>query len=235
MTTTSSIVGTVRQIVDLDEIDLPLTLVQTYLRDGFERIINLERRWPFLETTTTMSTVANQREYALSGIGSGNLREIISMVDSTDGGFRLGLISYDVAENIWLNTTDTASRPLYFAEWGTSIHLFPKPDMVYTMNVRGYRKPTYTWVTDTTGLLEPDCDDRLHNALIYYAVSQVYKRQEDAELSAIYKQSFDEAVGIARREIMRPESARPMIMSGGQPGPSFNYWMQSIGRQFKNW
>jgi len=231
MTTTSSIVDTVREIVDMDEVDLPLSLIQTYLRDGFDRMINLERRWSFYETSTTLSTIADTREYAFSSIGSGNFREITSMVDSTAGGFRLTLIDYDDAEKIWLNTTDTASRPLYFAHWAGSIHLFPKPDMVYTLNVRGYRKPTYAWVTDTTGVLEPDCDDRLHHALIYYAVSQAYKRQEDTELSAVYKQSFDEAVALARRELMRPESHRPMVMSSGRPGPSFNYWLQSLGKQ----
>jgi hypothetical protein len=84
------------------------------------------------------------------------------------------------------------------------------------------------WTTDTTK--EPDLDYRLHTALAYYAISQAYKRQEDSEMTGQYKQSFDEAVQLAKIEIMRPPSHRPMIMSRGYVRPSSKYWLESMGR-----
>lgn len=228
MSTTAELTQLVRDITDLDEADLPSALIRTYLRDGFDRFINLERRWPWLETSTTLSTVANQRSYAMSNIASGTLREIVSVTDTSVAGNRLQLIPIEDAERIYNGALDTASRPIYFVEWADNIMLYPKPDTVYPLAIRGYRKPTYTWTTNTT--LSPDCDERLHVALAYYAIAQAYKRQEDVELSSTYKQSFDEAVSLARRELMRPSSNRPMVMSRGSANMNWRLYLQELGR-----
>ncbi len=228
MSTVAELTTIVRDITDLDSVDLPLSLIQQYMKDGFQRIINLERRWPFLQETYTMNTVINQREYPISGIGSGDLREVVSMVDNSTSGNRLTLTSTDYAEAMWNGSLDIPSRPLNYTLWGDTISLYPKPDTVYPITVRGYRQPSYTRVTNNT--LEIDCDDRFHLAIAYYAISQSYKRQEDNEMSAMYKQSFDEAVALARREIMRPDSHRPMVMSKGSTRFSEKFWLESLGR-----
>ena len=228
MSTTAELKEFVYNILDLDTADLPAVLVEQYLKDGFQRVINLERRWPFLETTYTLNTTASQRDYAVSAIGAGDMREIISIVDTSTSGNRLSIISIDEAEAVWHGSFDTPSRPLFFAEWGDTIKLYPKPDTVYALTVRGYRKPSYTPFTITT--LEVDCDERLHMAIAYYAISQAYKRQEDNEMAGIYKQSYEEAVSLARKDMMRASGHRPMIMSRGNVRPSENYWLQSLGR-----
>lgn len=235
MSTTDQLVAFVRSITDLDEADLPVTLIRQYMKDGYQRIINLERRWPFMETTHTLNTIANQRDYPMRNIGEttpgaqdGNLREIISIMDDSSAGNRLSIVSLDDAEAVWHGAFDTPSRPLLFAEWGDNIKLYPKPDVVYPLTIRGYRKPDYGWVED--GTQQVDCDERLHDAIAYYAVSQVYKRQEDSEMSNVYKQSFDEAVSLARNDLMRPSSHRPMVLSKGAVRPSGKYWLESLGR-----
>jgi len=228
MSTTAELIAFVRDVTDLDEADLPASLIRQYMKDGFNRIINLERRWPFYEVTYTLNTVASQRDYVISTIGAGDLREVISVLDNSTSGNRLAIISMDEAERVWHGSFDTPTRPLFYAEWSETLKLYPKPDTVYPLIIRGYRKPTYAWVSNT--LLSPDCDDRLHDAIAYYAIAQSYKRQEDSEMHNMYKQSFDEAVGLARRELMRPPSHRPMIMSRGTVRPSEKYWLESLGR-----
>lgn len=228
MSTVNELIALVRDITDLDEADLPTPLVKSFIRDGYDRMINLERRWPFFESSTTFDTVAEQRDYALSDIGGGTFREITSLVDTSMAGNRLRLTAIEDAERVWNASLDTSSRPLYFVEWANSIKLYPKPDTVYPISVRGYRKPTYEWLNDSN--LQVDCDDRLHTALAYYAISQAYKRQEDNEMSTVYKQSYEEAVMLARKDLMRTPAARPVVLSGG--GPAFNerYWLQQLGR-----
>ena len=228
MSTSTELVQLVRDIIDIDEADLPTSLVRTYLRDGYDRIINLERTWPFFEVSTQFTTVPAQRDYLLSSIGNGDIREITSMVDTSIAGNRLRLISLEDAERVWSGSLDVSSRPLYFVSWGDNYKLYPKPDSAYVIDVRGYRKPSYDWVSD--GVSQVDCDDRLHTALAYYAISRAYQRQEDSEMSNMYKQSFDEAVTLAKREIMRITSHRPTILSGGYPYPSMNRWLQDLGR-----
>ena len=228
MSTSTELVTLVRDIIDLEESDLPTSLVRTYLRDGYDRVINLERRWPFFQTTYTFNTVASTRDYAITSIGSGDLREATSLVDTSMAGNRLRLISPDEAEAVWVGGLDQPSRPLFFTFWGANLSLYPKPDAVYPMKVRGYRKASYTWVTDGTS--QVDCDERLHTALAYYALSKAYERQEDPEMSAVYKRTFEEAVSLARTEIMRSSAHRPMVLSGGRPYPSMNRWLQDLGR-----
>lgn len=228
MATTNELRQLVWDIMDLEDTDLPGALVVQFLRDGFDRIINLERRWPFYETTYTLNTTAAQRDYPISTIGSGDLREVVSILDNSSAGNRLNIVSLDEAEAVWHGAFDVPTRPLLYAEWGESIKLYPKPDTVYPLTIRGYRKPSYTWATNTT--LTPDLDERFHTALAYYAISQAYKRQEDSEMTQMYKQSFDEAVSLAKTEIMRTPSHRPMIMSRGAVRPSSKYWLESMGR-----
>jgi hypothetical protein len=226
-------------IMDLEDTDLPGALVVQFIRDGFDRIINLERRWPFYETTYTLNTTAGQRDYPISSIGAGEfnealtppktaLREVVSILDNSSSGNRLNIVSLDEAEAVWHGAFDVPTRPLLYAEWGESIKLYPKPDTVYPLTIRGYRKPSYTWATITSQA--PDLDERFHTALAYYAISQAYKRQEDSEMTQMYKQSFDEAVSLAKTEIMRTPSHRPMIMSRGAVRPSSKYWLESMGR-----
>lgn len=228
MSTVAELTSFVRDVIDLDESDLPSSLIRLYMRDGFDRIITLERRWPFYEMTTVLNTVPNERNYSISGIDNNSIAEITSIVDNSAAGQRLSLISIDEAEAVWHGSFDVPTRPLFFARWGSDIKFYPKPDAVYPLTIRGYRKPTYTWVSDTS--LEPDLDYRFHTALAYYAISQAYKRQEDSEMTQQYRSSYDEAVQLARKEIMHPSSHRPMIMSRGNVRPSGKYWLESMGR-----
>jgi hypothetical protein len=228
MATTAELTRFVWDVMDLDEADLPAALVRQFMRDGFDRIVNLERRWPFYESSYSLSTTPSQRDYPISSIGTGDLREVVSILDNSSAGNRLVITSIDDAEALWHGSFDVPTRPLFYTEWGETIKLYPKPDAVYPLSVRGYRKPSYLWATDTS--LEPDLDYRFHTALAYYAISQAYKRQEDSEMTNQYKQSFDEAVQLAKMELMRPPSHRPMIMSRGYVRPSSKYWLESMGR-----
>lgn len=215
----------VRNMVDLDEVDLPDSVVDQFAREGFQRIYSLERRWPYLQETYTFNTVANQREYTIATIG--DIREIISVVDTSTSGARLTLIPYDNAEEIWLGNTDVPSRPYFYSFWDKKLQLWAKPDAIYPITVRAYRNPLYTWLTDTT--LTIDLDEWFHALLPYFVIARVYQRQEDSDLSAMYMRSFEEGVGLARRDLMKASSAQPVIMSAGRQYPTMRRWLQTLG------
>ena len=215
----------VRNMVDLDEVDLPDSIVDQFAREGFQRIYSLERRWPYLQETYSFNTVANQREYTIATIG--DIREIISVVDTSTSGARLTLIPYDNAEEIWLGNTDVPSRPYFYSFWDKKLQLWAKPDAIYPITVRAYRNPLYTWLTDTT--LTIDLDEWFHALLPYFVIARVYQRQEDSDLSAMYMRSFEEGVGLARRDLMKASSAQPVIMSAGRQYPTMRRWLQTLG------
>ena len=215
----------VRNMVDLDETDLPDTIIDQFAREGFQRIYSLERRWPYLQETYSFNTVANQREYTISTIG--DIREIISVVDTSQSGARLTLIPYDNAEEIWLGNTDVASRPYFYSFWDKKLQLWAKPDAIYPITVRAYRNPVYTWLSNTG--LTIDLDEWFHALLPYFVIARVYQRQEDSDLSAMYMRSFEEGVGLARRDLMKASSAQPVIMSAGRQYPTMRRWLQTLG------
>jgi len=212
-------------MADLDEVDLPDSVIDQFAREGFQRIYSLERRWPWLQETYTFNTVADQREYTISTIG--DIREIISVVDTSTSGARLTLIPYDNAEEIWLGNTDVASRPYFYSFWDKKLQLWAKPDAIYPITVRAYRNPVYTWLTDVNETI--DIDEWFHALLPYFVLARVYQRQEDAQLSQMYMNSFEEGVGLARRDLMKASSAQPVIMSAGRQYPTMRRWLQTLG------
>lgn len=217
----------VRDISDLDTTDLPNSLLDSYVKEAFQRIVALERRWPSYQETYTFSTVSGTRAYTISSIG--DIREIISIVDTSTSGNRFTEIAYDDAEQVWLGNTDIAARPYFWAVWDSQIHLYPKPDAAYSLTVRAYRNPLYTWLTNTS--TEIDIDGWFHILLAYYALARVYQRQEDNEMAVSYQRSFEEGVAQARRDLMKPRSHRPMLLSAGRKVPTFNRWLQTLGDQ----
>ena len=216
----------VRDMADLDETDLSNTIIDQFAREGFQRIYALERRWPILQETYTFNTVANQREYTISTIG--DIREIISVVDTSTQGARLSLIDYNDAEQIWLGNLDTPSRPYFYSFWDKKLLLWAKPDIVYPMTVRAFRNPVYTWLTDITETI--DLDEFFHAILPYFVLARVYQRQEDSDLANMYMKSFEEGVAFARRDLMKASSAQPVVMSGGRQYPTMKRWLQTLGR-----
>jgi hypothetical protein len=215
----------VRNMADLDEVDLPDVIIDQFAREGFQRIYSLERRWPYLQETYTFNTVVDQREYTISTIG--DIREIISVVDSSTAGNRLTLIDYNQAEDIWLGNTDVPSRPYFYSFWDKKIQFWAKPDAVYPITVRAFRNPVYTWLTNTEETI--DLDEWFHALLPYFVLARVYQRQEDAQLSQMYLNSFEEGVALARRDLMKASSAQPVIMSAGRQYPTMRRWLQTLG------
>ena len=215
----------VRNMADLDEVDLPDVIIDQFAREGFQRIFSLERRWPFLQATYSFNTVVDQREYTIANIG--DIREIISVIDSSTSGARLTLIPYDNAEEIWLGNTDVPSRPYFYSFWNKKLQLWAKPDAIYPMVVRAYRNPVYTWLTNTEEII--DLDEWFHALLPYFVLARVYQRQEDAQLSQMYMNSFEEGVGLARRDLMKASSAQPVVMSAGRQYPTMKRWLQTLG------
>ena len=134
MITLNQLRSQVRSMADLDEADLPNAVIDQFAREGFQRIYTLERRWPYLQKTFTLTTVAGTRSYTIENIG--DIREIISVVDTSTSGSRMTLIAYDDAEEIWLGNTDVPSRPYFFSIWEDKMHFWPKPDNAYPIKVQ---------------------------------------------------------------------------------------------------
>jgi hypothetical protein len=209
--TADDMVASVRAITDTDTTDVTDAVIKLYLRDGFNRIIDLERRWNFLEVTFSFTTVVNQSAYTIDNYTTYDMREVISIVDADNA--RLEYIGYDVAEEEFLVTGPTSGDPLFFSMWANQIHIFPTPNAAIPLVVRGYRIPD-DWVT--AGTTTPDCPVQFDIPLVYYAISRIYQSQEEVQTAAVYNNSFAEAISVARKDLVRAPSATPVVFAGGK-------------------
>jgi len=201
-----------REITDLDTTDVSDTLLEMYVKDGFERIVSIERRWPSYETSSTLVTVAGTQSYLVSGVASGVFREITSLYDQSNG-YRLTYIGHDEAEGSYYGANVTGT-PRYYSQWASSIWMWPTPTEAITYTARGYRLPLETW--QASDVVEIDSDERLHQSLVYFAVMKMFEYQEDAEMAQVYDRQYTEAAKLARDDIMRIPANVPMILSQGR-------------------
>lgn len=185
----------VRSQLDLDEEDLPNGLLDLYIAEGFDQTINLEKRWPFYETSWSVSA-----DETGPGVAPINLAGIASVIDD-ETQFPLLWVSHQLAEENFSSLG--TGQPKYFSMWGGGIYLWPSPPAARTVTIRGWRLPT-AWVAEGAAA-EADADSRLHLPLIHYACSRAYAQQEDEVLTAVYIDSWSRLVEAARRAIMRSD------------------------------
>ena len=161
---------------DVDDINQDLVL--QFIKEGYQRIISLDGRWPWFQATYNFNALLDTRAYS-TGItlitawsnptGStaagyypqvspaatafnkttADIKEIISLTNNTNAGNELIYIDQAKAESIWVGTNDVTGIPSYWSLWGNQINLWPKPDQTYNITIRGYRQANLTWLTDS--------------------------------------------------------------------------------------
>lgn len=215
--TLSDIRSKAREITEVSTADVSDGLLDLFVRDGYNRIIDLERRWPFLEVSFEMTVTANQRKYNIDDFSVHNIREVASVVDPSN--HRLTMISLDEAEQDYLGVQDAAGRPMFVSYWGGEMYFFPTPAQDYTFQVRAYREAE-DWVTAGT---VPDGVEAFDLALVDYAVSRIYKMQEAFQPAQEFERSFNDTVAFARRDVMKADSYAPVRLSSGGAGRRWDY------------
>ena len=202
----SEIRDAVRTQLDLDEDDLPNTTLDRYVREAYNRTIQMERRWPFFESSWTVTSDSNG-QITMPSTAAG----VVSLVESNYNE-RLLLIGQEMAEDNFQGSTQYGN-PDFYSLWGDTIYLWPTPAETYTYTLRGWRKPL-DWVSSGAAT-EVDADERLHIPIIHYAVSLAYAQLEDPELENAYMRRWAQTVERAHDDIMRPQHHEPLVLNGG--------------------
>lgn len=210
--------------------DISTDLVNGFIKEGFQKIVALSQRYPYYQATYGFSTVANQRSYTSFGrilpsiatVGITDIQQIIAVVNNTDNGNALVYIDQARAESIWVGSTDQADIPAYFSIWAGQLNLWPKPNQIYSLTVRGFRIPNLNWFSDEN--LSIDIDPQMQLPLINYVMARIFQFQEDPEMAREYMSSFEKAVAIIQGQLTAPSSNRQLIMSGGLQLTPYDWW-----------
>jgi hypothetical protein len=225
----------VEELSDLDigfseNDDISTDLVNGFIKEGFQKIVALSQRYPYYQATYGVSTVSGTRGYASFGrilpsivtVSITDIQQIISVVNNTSGGNALVYIDQARAESIWVGTSDQPSIPAYFSVWANRLNLWPLPDGIYSLTIRGFRVPSLTWFTDENTSI--DIDPQMQLPLVNYVMARIFQFQEDPEMAREYMLSFEKAVAIIQGQLTAPSSNRQLIMSGGLRLTPYDWW-----------
>jgi len=191
----------VRTQLDLDGTDLPDPLLDAYLQEGYDRVIELEQRWPFFEAQWDVVM-------DVSGVGTMPPDARVMELVIAPGGRLLRRIPGRLAVMTFPPGQANGGSPLYWTKLNRSFTILPNPGSIVTLTVYGFRMGN-DWIGVVGASGECDCDRRLHIPICWYAASLGYAQQEDEVLEATYLNRFKESSAQAREAIMRPNTGAP--------------------------
>jgi hypothetical protein len=209
-------VGTIRSYVrdflDLEEDDMGSTLIDTWIMEGFRKIVRTTRRWPYFEDAWTVPTVADTREITLDA----DVEEIASI----EGPYGLLRKTDEGAARDDYNTytgAPTSGTPAAYSKHANVVRLYPTPSEVVSLRVLGYRAPT-AWMTGASGDL-PDFPEDCEDALLAWVMHRAYTHQDDTELAAFEAQRFQSAVDEMVGHHVQDDLGAPLVIGGGRRKP----------------
>lgn len=207
----------VRTHADADTIDAPTSSLMVYARMAYNDILARRSGWPHLEVAYTLTTAANQPEYAFTTFSSADLDVLTGVIDNTNIGRRLVAITRSDADLLYSNTSVVgASNAVHYTLRGSNVVLFPTPTSIRTYLVRGYRTAV-AWPT-TAGSI-PDLPRVFDEVICWFMLSQYYLSQEDAALASMYMNEYQQqADRWVRSENMKTQTFKPNIMGGANVG-----------------
>lgn len=203
----------VRLQLDVDEEELPDTLLNLYLQEAFDRTMAFSNRWPRNETAWALSMAIGETNIPVPP--ELNLPSMVSVVSTSSPGIVLSTINHENAEQMFISDAIVPTgTPGFISVWAGHFYLWPRPDtstVEYNIAIRGYRQPV--WANGASDI--PDLDERLHMTLAWFAIALAYAQQEDEVLEGIYMARWERDLAQQMKSIMEPVMNRPLIMGGG--------------------
>ncbi len=197
----------VRLQLDLEVEDLSNALVDHYLLEAFQQTTSNENRWPWLETSWTVSATEDGAPIDLPadfGVAASLTGEGLQSVSH---------VNHSSAEAYYSDDSSGSNTADLFSMWGGQLYLWPKANTDKDITVRGWRTLSEDWVGVASGV--PDCDSRLHPSMVHYAISRAYAGQEDDILSQFYLATWQRMVAVTMTQIMRAEYQGSVQMGRG--------------------
>jgi hypothetical protein len=220
----ASLRSAVREALEVDEDEIPDPMLDRWLEEGFDRIVDADQRWTWLEHTWTYQWPSGTASVSLDDIGDSEpIRNLTSVVVSGDRFIRF--VGHDEAEAVHVTTTGTGT-PAEWSVFGSKLYLWPTPSSAQLLQLRGFREPTPFY--ELSSGASPDMPRKFHKLLVSWALHAAYERDEDPEMSAYHRQHFEDAVIKAQRDDRAIPAAQPLVMGGSRRrglhvGPQFPF------------
>jgi hypothetical protein len=202
----------VRQHLDLDESEVPNSLLNVWARDASIKISRTRKRWPFFEASWVLNAEAGVSDYDLTDLALFDppVDEITSIVRDDR---RLVYMGRDEAEAAYLPYQEHGGYVTFYNIWNNKLRLYPTPEGADTLYLRGYRKVT-DWVAEGSGAV-PDFPEDFHDAVRLYMLAMAYMQQEDIEMAQQFVGAFNAEMDVLKKQYGDAPGAYPLVLGGG--------------------
>lgn len=190
--------------------------ITAYINDGY---LNIVRRVNYYvdEATSDYSTVAGTAMYSLPA-DFARVRSV-RRTDISREMTAVGLRTID-------RSISTSGAPVFYALDGANVHLYPTPDQVYPIELRYWKMPAQL-VNDTD---VPTIPADYHNLLVYAAVADAYRAEDDLQTATGWQQLYDKGLTQFSADMKFPNDDAPTQMADMWSGPpSLNQKGWSLG------
>jgi hypothetical protein len=163
------------------------------------------RRWSWLETTTSISTVAGTATVAVPAAVAdgyfGRLRPDSTSVTAPE--YIPDWEAFDYRTRDAVDTTDRG-EPKYYSIMGGSIYFYPTPDAVYAYTLPYWRSPAAL----TSGT-EPLIPETFHDVLVYGALMLHAGRDKDGQMYSFWQDQYEGQIEeLRRRDLSRTQQTK---------------------------
>jgi hypothetical protein len=213
MATFDEMMTFVRLQADADITDAPDSMLKVHARIAYNDILSRRSGWDHLEVKYTLTTVAGQAEYNLSGLSGGaTMSRIYSITSAVPIVRRLTWITRSDAE-IMFSVNAIAGEPIAYTLYNGKIVLYPTPSTSgRVLTVMGYRDAA-DWPTSVGST--PDLPTELHDAICWYMLSGYYLSQEDPQMAGTYLNEYQSQVDKFVKGLSAiNQGPRPKVMGG---------------------
>lgn len=221
----TSIRSVVRTLTLAETDDVSDANVNLFVNQGY-RMLSTLFRWPWLEATSNITTVADTASYALPA----DYRRLYAIKD-TDKRRTLTRLTVEEALERWGGDPPSGAEAKWFYVWDDSIYLLPVPSANETAAYTLYYQKKLT--TMTSGTDEPEFAEEFHLVLADYAIARVWEHEEDFEKARLSDARFREQVEAMARYYLRRQEEWPLVYGDGvRPNMSSNSnlpWLDDAG------
>ena len=202
----------VRSVVDIDSSDISDDTMNRFLGEGYDVIVYSEKRWPFFEAEATFNTVASQKDYTLAVVGASvtnGLRDIASLRTSDHV---ITYVGRDTGDVVYPLDVSGTGAPWWWSYWAENVRLYPTPNAVHTVTLRGYAEPTAVGAGGGDGVEPSDLPTPCHMIIATYGIARAYEQQEAPVMAAQYFAVFNQELDNLRARYEDTPSPQPIIV-----------------------
>lgn len=214
----------VRVSLDVDEEELPDTLVDAWGQEAQARVILAIPSWHALQANYTLVCTPAVQAYDFTTFSvPDTVAEVLGVEDDNR---ILQPMSHNRAVERFVNLS--TGRPYVFSIYGDLLYLWPSPGEARTYQIRALREAQIVFGPADT----PDSPPEFHSLIGEYMLARAYEQQDDEIMSQQKFARFEQTLGMLAKNTNRSERAGVRALGRTQISNTFPGFP---GRNWYDW